>query len=82
MRNTVELVLDEERWEPAYKIELYISMEEIQDMKAYGMKDEIPKVVGIIVMNEIDKFNKNFQEGLKNRFSDKIRSMLNYKSVG
>lgn len=66
MKNKVELVIGDD-FIPYYKVELYLRVEDLQDMRYSGFKDEIPNIVGTIVLDEIEQFKEQFKEDMKTR---------------
>lgn len=73
MKNKVELVMGDD-YRPYYKIELYLPIEDLQDMRAYGRSAEIPELVGTVVLNEIQQFSEDCIRDVNNLLSQKLKT--------
>lgn len=73
MKNKVELVVGDD-YRPYYKIELYLPIEDLQDMRGYGRSAEIPELIGTIVLNEIQQFSEEFVRDVNHQVLQKLKT--------
>lgn len=71
MKNKVELIMGDD-YRPYYKIELYLRPDDMQDMRAYGRSAEIPELIGITVLNEIEQFSEEYFRSINKQVLEKL----------
>lgn len=67
MKNKVDLVIDDSDFKPYYKVELHVSVEYLQDMQYSEIRNSIPTIIGIMVLDEIKSFKEKYLEDMKTK---------------
>jgi hypothetical protein len=77
MKNNVELLINESDFKPYYKVELYVSVEYLQDMQYSEIRNNIPAIIGNTVLGEIQLFKEKLQQDMKDKM---IRDLKPFRS--
>jgi hypothetical protein len=73
MKNKVELVINEDNFKPFYKVELYVSVEGLQDLRHSKIARYTTEALGTTVLEEIEKFTIQFEEHMKAQIARELK---------